>query len=106
MAITLTVDTPRNRNEFYTAPKKVRIGTGNCGTGYPTGGAAIDAAALKVIHMTRIDYFDVQAAPGIGRIFVWDKANGKVRVDTALATEAANASDQSAQTFRFIAIGT
>jgi hypothetical protein len=102
MAMTLTVDSPRNRNFPFMGSKKVRFGTGNLGT-YVTSGVSIDAAALKALGLRRLDHLDLQSLTG-DRIFVYDKTNQKILAYTALGTEQTQV-DISAKTLRFMAIG-
>lgn len=57
---------------------------------YPTGGEAVAAADFG---LSTVDYIIVH--PHASRIGVYDRTNKKILLYTALATEAANASDQS-----------
>jgi hypothetical protein len=70
---------------------------------YPTGGeqlAASDFGLGAIEHVTA-----EQPAAGT-RIVAFDPATQKVKLFTALSTEAANASDQSAIGCRLLVIGT
>lgn len=71
---------------------------------YPTGGEAIVAKDLG--FDVRIDEIFFQPFDNAAsRIAVYDKAAGKVKLFTAMSTEAANASDQSTIKVRFVAYG-
>lgn len=70
---------------------------------YPTGGEAITAAELGFDKSVFELFFNHD--PAASRIPVYDKANGKIKLFTALSTEAANASDQSTIKVRFLAVG-
>ncbi len=70
---------------------------------YPTGGEVINPSDVGLTS------FDAVIIPNISnagtRFLTWDQANSKVKVYTALSTEAANASDQSTVAFRATFIG-
>lgn len=69
---------------------------------YPTGGEAILPSDFGL--EAQIDAV-VPLSTGGGRILEHDKANSKLKLFTALGTEAANASDQSTITARVLVIG-
>lgn len=70
---------------------------------YPTGGEAVAASDFG---LSSIDDLRVPSQNAAGtRLFAWDQANSKIKVFTAVGTEATNASDQSTQTVRVHVIG-
>lgn len=69
---------------------------------YPTGGEPLTASDLGIASVRQLD----ARQKGVGnRICEYDYANSKLKLYTALGTEAANGSDQSAITVRVFAIG-
>jgi hypothetical protein len=66
-------------------------------TSYPAGGEPLNASDFGV---RRIDWVEINQPAGADgtRVFTWDKTNGKLRIFTAIGTEAATSSDQSAKT--------
>jgi hypothetical protein len=67
---------------------------------YPTGGEVVTP---QNFGLTSLDYIDSNQAPG-GKSVSWDQVNKKLLVFSG-ATEATNASDQSALTIRLHATG-
>lgn len=88
MAITVGAD--RMRSVFGDRRVTTLDITGD--NNYPTGGYAITPAQ---VGMTRFDVVTVQQPSAGTRLVVWDYSAGKLKILTALSTEAANASDQS-----------
>jgi hypothetical protein len=86
-----------------TANKRVVVADVTLDNSYPTGGEAISPSDVG------LQAFEAVLIPSINnagtRFLVWDQANSKVKVLTALSTEAANASDQSTTVFRATFIG-
>lgn len=60
---------------------------------YPTGGEALAAAD---VGLSKIEYVRAEQKGVANRICEYDYANSKLLLFTALGTQAANASDQSA----------
>jgi len=72
---------------------------------YPTGGEAVAASDFKLDSIDAIFPTFSGATAANGRIVTFDPTNSKLLVWTGVATEAANASDQSAVTARVIVVG-
>lgn len=74
---------------------------------YPTGGedvapllaAANVGRAPHLSDVSQITFFEQETKPGAHNVEL-DRSTGKLRLNTTLATEATNASDQSAVTMR------
>lgn len=81
------------------------FGTIQFDNSYPTGGEAIAVGdlGLSMGPSTILEIFTAFPADG-ANFSAFDKANGKLKLFTADGTEAANASDQSAVTHRFMAL--
>ena len=82
---------------------KVISGVVALDSSYPTGGEDISEIFNQFKNCKRV-IVDALGTAG-SRLFAVDFANKKLKVFTALSTEAANASDQSAIECRFNAIG-
>lgn len=105
MALSITIDTPRFRNQRFVGGSKIRFGVGNLGNPYVVGGMAVTPALFK---LTTLDYLDVGGCSTDGALtLMFDKPNLKIKAFTAFGTEA-GAVDLSAagKNFRFCAIGT
>lgn len=105
MALTYT---PRTDQINQKAPNiigdlKLWIGTVTFDNSYPTGGEVI--LPTDVGFNVSIDAVIAMGSPGGSRLFLWDQANKKMKLFTALGTEAVNASDQSTITFPIMVIG-
>lgn len=74
---------------------------------YPTGGEPVGAAELAALGFDNaIDAIIPCGVPAAGtRLISYDAANKKLKVFTALSTEAGSTSDQSAITFFCLVIG-
>ena len=72
---------------------------------YPTGGEALGTAELTKLDLSQID-FVIPVGNVLGnRHVVYDRANKKLMLFTALGTEAVNASDQSTIIVNCLVIG-
>jgi hypothetical protein len=96
----LTFGTDRQRTVY--GDKRVVTLDVTFDNSYPTGGEVINPSD---VGMTRFDYVHPQQPKAATRIVTWDYANSKALLYTALSTEAANASDQSAIVATFMFIG-
>lgn len=108
MALTFTADTdPITAAKVWVqGDKKVVSGLVTFDSSYPTGGEAYTAALFgfdQVLHHVEVE--GVTLTGSGGRLIVNDHANKKLKLFTAMSTEAANASDQSAVTARVTAYG-
>lgn len=101
MALTFTANPTAPINTVQGARRQF-IGFVTFDNSYPTGGEAIAASDF---NLSRIDMVLVGQPVGSTRIVTWDDANSKLKVYTALSTEATNASDQSAIKVPVIVIG-
>lgn len=73
-------------------------------TSYPAGGEPFTPSQFG---LTTIEWVVAAAASADGtRLVTWDKTNNKLRIYTAIGTEAANASDQSTKTVPLVVYGT
>jgi hypothetical protein len=99
-ACTVTLDAAGGN--LVEGSKRTRFGTLSPSASYATNGDTVAAAdfGLNVLDDLEID-LDVAAS----RFGTYDKTNGKVKVFTALSTEAVNATNQSAIVFRVRATG-
>lgn len=99
-------------------PRKFLRGLGDHGgvvadvtfdSSYPTGGEVLGAAEAAALGFTDIDAVlpqSVAYAQASGfRVVEWVRATNALRLFTALGTEAANASDQSATSVTCVFIG-
>lgn len=68
---------------------------------YATGGFALPTNFLNLLPTVKDFFFAGNSA----RIWKWNASTSKIQIYTALNTEAANTSDQSAQSANFIAVG-
>lgn len=85
--------------------RKVVYATVTFDNSYPTGGEAIAAADFGG-ELRSLDRIETQGVNTAGnRLVVWDRANSKLLLFTALGTQATNASDQSAIVVEITAIG-
>lgn len=103
MALTIVRDQdPLTKGQVHTLGDLLMVhGTIQFDNSYPTNGEAVVASDFRL----RRDLIDLMVFPTGGEIPVFDKANSKIKLFTADGTEAANASDQSAVTIRYVAIG-
>lgn len=81
-------------------PLKLVTGTMVFDTSYPTGGELFTDVSSMFTAMLGVVF-----EQHISRIVTYDYTNNKVLLQTALGTEAANASNQSTITVRFLAWG-
>ncbi len=91
MALTVTV----NKRTVY-GDQRVIYATVAFDNSYPTGGEAVDVSMFggqltELTDAILLNSHNLAAS----RIVVWDRPNKKLKLFTALSTEAANASDQS-----------
>jgi len=105
MALTYT---PRTDQINQKAPNiigdlKMWIGTVTFDNSYPTGGEAI--AKSDVGFDVSVDAVIPMGSPNGNRLFQWDPVNKKMKLFTALGTEAANASDQSTIVLPIVVLG-
>lgn len=105
MALTFTprVDQINQKAPNIIGDLKMWIGTITFDSSYPTNGELIsksdvgfDVAVDAVIGLTEI---------AGSRLAVWDPANKKIKLFTAIGAEAANASNQSAVVVNAVVIG-
>jgi hypothetical protein len=96
--VSLSVATPDLRTVF--GNKRIVLASITFDASYPTGGEALTAAELG---LSSLDH--VIPLPHASRIGVWDDTNSKIKLYTALGTEAANTSDQSTIVLVVLAIG-
>jgi hypothetical protein len=82
--------------------RRVWMGTVTFDSAYPTGGETLVAADLG---FTEIDFVVIDDNPASSRIAVWDPATGKLKLFTALSTEAGNGTDQSTIICPLLVIG-
>ena len=104
MAVTVTFDSPRSRNVFFSGSQKIRRGLYNIGNPYVVNGMAVTPATFG---LRTLDHLDVGGCSVDGAILLmYDKANQKIKAFTAVGTEA-GAVDLSAagKSFRFQAEG-
>lgn len=80
--------------------KRVVVASVTFDSSYPTGGEAVAASDFGLSSIDVILPF-----PLSNRIAVWDATNSKVLLYTALGTEAADTSDQSAIVVKVLVIG-
>lgn len=90
MALTVT-----QRQMSVFGDDKVVFATVTFDSSYPTGGEALGISDFAGV-LRQIDWVQVPAAnDGATRLVTWDRANAKLKLYTALSTEATNASNQS-----------
>lgn len=65
-------------------------------TSYPAGGEPLNASDYGLRQIKWVEIASPAGEDGT-RLFTWDKTNGKLRIFTAVGTEAATSSDQSAK---------
>ena len=104
MAVTMTTDSPRSRNARFDGSGKVRYGTGNLGV-YATNGIAVAPTDFQP-RLRTLDHLDLSNSTDGTTLFVWDKANGKIKAFSAVGTEVTNSTDITSKVFRFMAKGT
>lgn len=103
MASSITVNTD---GKFASGNKLHRLGTGNLGNPYATGGIAVSA---NQVGLSVIEHLAVM--PAGGYVFEWVKSTGKVKAyeEESVAAGGAlvevGAVDLSGTTFRWQAIG-
>ena len=72
-------------------------------TSYPAGGEPVTPALLGMQFIDTV--IPVAAGEDGTRIFTWDGTNAKLRIFTAIGTEATTSSDQSAKKCRLVVQG-
>ena len=72
-------------------------------TSYPAGGEPLNASdfGLRSIEWVVVNPGGLDGT----RLFTWDKTNGKLRIFTAISTEAGTGTDQSAKTCAVVVYG-
>lgn len=92
---------------LHTGSERLWCGTFTPDTSYPTGGYPVTAATLQIDGVNVVSCVPagvgISGANGASRLCGYDPSTGKIKVFTAIGTEAANGSDQSAATFLVIA---
>jgi hypothetical protein len=63
-------------------------------TSYPAGGEPLNASDFGMRSIKWVEIASPAGEDGT-RLFTWDRTNGKLRIWTAIGTEAATSSDQS-----------
>jgi hypothetical protein len=85
--------------------QKVVYATVTFDNSYPTGGEELTVAMFGGV-LQAIEWVSVPGANTAGnRLVVWDRANSKILLYTALGTQATNASDQSAIVVEVVVAG-
>ena len=97
MALTITRE---NDSPYVVGDRRQSHGAITFDTSYPTGGEAVTALdfGFTTLHDVRPEFVS-------GRFVDFDKTNSKLRLYTAVGTEATAASDQSSITVRYVAVG-
>jgi hypothetical protein len=103
LTVTKQTDAVSGVQEFVIGDRKALICNITFDNSYPTGGELVDPAVFG-------DWIQVDAVVPMGtnagnRVVTYDRANKKLLLFTALGTEAANASDQSAVVLNALVIG-
>ena len=83
--------------------RRVWVGTITFDSSYPTGGEAIVPGDFGFSEINHVIVGPNDAAAS--RIAAWDRTNSKIKLFTALSTEAANASNQSTISMPLVVIG-
>lgn len=91
------------QNNRYNDAERERIVAISPSASYATGGDTLAAADCQLAAINTVELEAVDAAGS--RLGIYDKANSKIKVFTALGTEAVNATNQSAISFRAIVRG-